>query len=237
MARTLYPTGADLAAILTQAGVVINDPAFLDGAVLAGIQAFETACSRHFLAGKSIENADEGEATRLFDPPMPHEHSLWLGPFGDVTTVTSVVHQAKPDGQAQALVENRDFFLEPANNPARGLGYNRLRRGRWASWTWHGWDTVPWGGGGWMSGIQSIEITGLWGYGTTIPEDAWLSMAYGGVMWAEGQLGLIKSGGRTAYSVTGAVSEQFDVKSFLSVIESFGSHIGRAESFYRVVEM
>ena len=237
MARTLYPTGADLQSILAQAGISITDPTFLDGAVRAGIQAFETACSRHFLAGKSIENADEPEATRLFDPPMAYEHSLWLGPWGDVTAISSVVHQAKPDGQPTTLVENRDYFPEPANNPARGLGYNRLRRGRWASWTWHGWDMAPCGGGGWMSGVQSIEITGLWGYGTTIPEDAWLAMAYGGVLFAEGQLGLIRNGGRTAYSVTGAVSEQFDVKAFISVIESFGNNIKGTSAYYRVTEL
>ncbi|HET9006028.1 MAG TPA: hypothetical protein VFQ04_04870, partial [Actinomycetes bacterium] len=163
--------------------------------------------------------------------------SLWLGPFNDVTTVSSVVHQAKPDGQPVDLVQDRDYFLEPVNNPSRGLGYNRLRRGRWASWTWHGWGASPWGGWSWLSGIQSLQITGLWGYGTSIPDDAWLAMAYGGVLWAEGQLGLIRNGGRTAYSVTGAVSEQFDVKAFIQVIESFGSHIDRSGNYYKQVEL
>ena len=236
MPRTDYPTAIDLQGILSQAGISITDPATLASAVAAGISAFETSCSRHFLAGKAIDNTPEAEATRQFDPPMPHETVLWLGPFNDVTTVTSVVHQAKPDGQPVELVADRDYFLEPVNNPSRGLGYDRLRRSRWASWTWHGWGAVGWSGMSWLSGIQSIRITGLWGYGNAIPDDAWLAMAYSAVLQVEGANRLLTTGGRVGYSVTGAVQETFGVESYQTIINGWMGHIDKAAAYYRQVE-
>lgn len=231
MGRIQYPTAQGLKDLLGEAGVIIDDTAVLNAALLAGIQGFETTCSRHFLAGFTIENQPVPEETRYFDPPAPHEASLWLGPWNDIVTVTSVVHQTQPDGTPVVLELNRDYFLEPVNNPSRGFGYNRLRRGRWGSWRW---TSTPgsWDGWHWSTGIHSLQITGLWGYGTAIPDDAWLAMGYAGVLWVEGQFRLKTTRGRIAYTA-GRVTEQFGVESYSQIIQGWMDHYERTAAYYK----
>lgn len=236
MPRTSYPTVSDLEGLLGQAGIEITDPAALSAALLAGIQSFEETCGRHFLAGKTIENAPEAEATRVFDSLPAHERTLFLGPFNDLWSITGVAYQPKPDGAVQALELYRDYFPEPANNPAaRGRGYDRLRRSGGGPWGWYGPGWGYWSGWGWLSPYHSLEITGLWGFGITIPDDAWLAMLFSATLWVEGQYRLLSTGGRTSYTA-GRVTEQFGVESYTNIVKGWQDHLDRAAATYRLLE-
>ena len=163
-----YPSAEALRLFLLDAGM--TPPLDLPGAVRAGIQGFERDCDRRFLAGKSIENADIGEETRRFDPAAwpgtsayrPY-HLLEFGPYGDLTSLTSVIH-APTGGTPETLALNTDYWPLPANAPSIGFPYTGLamRRRFWA-------PLLP-------QNVHSLEVTGLWGFGTTLPADAWRAM-------------------------------------------------------------
>jgi hypothetical protein len=177
---SIYPTESQFRLFLEEAGMTV--PLDLRGPLLAGIEAFQEECGRHFLAGKTIENETVAEAERWFDPIERYERVLFLGPFNDLASITSVVHQNLPGGDPETLTLNEHYFPEPANAPARGRPYTRLRRGRWNTW---GWST---GGWSWTPTTQSIRITGLWGYATTLPWDVHRAMLIAAAGQSMGQI-------------------------------------------------
>lgn len=157
MAKTSYPAKADLDALLTSAGIALGT---LDtqSAVDAGVRAFEQEVGRRLLAAGS-------DGTAYFDPPVNAERFLWFGQ--DLAALTSVVYRPQ-GGTAETLAQNTDFFLEPYNTGAAIDGIARPYLGmRFAS----GW-TAPLR----REQRRAIEVTGRWGYGTNVPDDAWWAM-------------------------------------------------------------
>lgn len=146
----------------------------LSGSVLAGIQLIENKCSRHFLAGKKIDNTDDLPATRIYDPPRlrtgpAYSSILDFGLNGDLARLDSVVFQV-PGKDPETLIEGTDYRPMPQNDPARGKPYTYLETAsRWRS----PYPRSFWGS---MSAWGSFFVTGLWGYATALPADVYQAM-------------------------------------------------------------
>jgi hypothetical protein len=192
---------------LTGAGIEFSELTDLDAAVLAGIRAFERTCCRHFLAGKDIDNSDlgtAGEETRYFDTPLPPTGILDLGRYGDLTTFTSMVYQ--PLGSSpQALTLNTDFWLLEENAPSLGAPWMavQFRWGQWPVFWASTWDSA------WRTGIRALQVSGKWGYGLTIPDDAWRAMLLSSVFGISAELQQIISGGMESWRASDGTSESY----------------------------
>jgi hypothetical protein len=158
MPANSYPVVADLTAYLTSAGLTV-DEVQVASAVTAGIAAFERDTGRVMLAPVT-------PATRTFDPP---DTGKVLEFAADVLTVTAVTYQ--PQGASvQTFVAATDYRLGPPNAEAKGLPWE------WLELRCHWWSPHYWGAG------RSISVTGRWGYGVAIPDDAWQAMLLGGFL-------------------------------------------------------
>lgn len=175
MSKTAYPTQTDLNSFLTAAGVTVGS---LDTAtaINAGIAEFERRARRTMLA-------PAGTATRYYDPP---DNPLGILDFcGDLAVLTSIVYRPQ-GGSATTWAQNTDYMLLAYNAGTDGLGYWGARfRQRWFAPS-----TDPFSQG------RSIEVTGRWGYGTTMAEDAWEAMILLGASLVIPSYGLSLSGGR-----------------------------------------
>lgn len=160
MPQPAYPTAAEVQAFLVAGGVTVSSAllAQLPVMALAAIQSFESETDRKPLLAAA--------GTRRFDPPDTRDGSLYLE--ADLAAApTSVSYQ--PAGQpATALVATTvdvlgDYDVEPFNASAKGEPFTKLVFRRWRY------------GGGWCGDAYrgSLYVTGLWGYGVQIPDDAW----------------------------------------------------------------
>ncbi len=156
MGLSAYPTGADLRTFLEAAGLTLSDALALqlDSAAAAGISEFERRTDRRpMLAGEAAE--------RLFDPPL-RSRELHLKPT--LVSLTSVSYQ--PTGATPiTLVPGTDLTSYPLNAAADGVPITRLR-----------FSTRRWLDPLWIGQRGSLAITGVWGYASLIPEDAWFAM-------------------------------------------------------------
>lgn len=178
-----YPTAEDLDLFLQDAG--LTPPIDLDGAIWSGIQAFERATDRHFLAGKDIYNAvigTDGEETRVFDPALVHGAGcgyLDFGPYGDVAAFAAVdpVVYTPFGGTPEPLRLSTDYFPEPPNALATGHPFTGLAMRR-RFWPYsYAQGCAP-----------TIGVTGKWGFGTSIPPDAHRAMILRAAIFAVAQI-------------------------------------------------
>lgn len=234
-----YPTVSDLSGFLTNAGIPPAQVTALAtaAAIQAGIQSFERACSRHFLAGKAIDNSTVGtlgEETRYFDPPC-NSRELDLGPFGDLPAVpTSVIRQ--PAGSSPTtLTLYTDYWPLPENALSMGGPYTSIAI-KYPGWG-AGWYYDGWGWPALTSALRSIQVTGKWGYGLAIPDDAWQAMLQSAALWVEGQYRLKTTRGTTGFSVTGGVQFQFGIESYTNIVKGWQDRVDMAVSVYRRVEV
>jgi hypothetical protein len=162
-----YPSGDDLAAFLSEFGVEVTNTAALDTLAAAGVATFEAAVGRVMLAGE--------ERTDTFDPPTDGLLDLSADLAAPPTSITYQPYTSTP----QSFVIAQDYSLLPQNALARGKPIERIRLSR--AWC------QPYGFGQ----VDSIAVTGLWGYGLTIPDDAWLAMLSAGAsaFFDKGSLG------------------------------------------------
>lgn len=157
MARAAYPTGADLLAYLTSMGVSAGT-LDLDSAAAAGVAEFEGRVDRVMLAGAT-------STARAFSPPTSRDGFLDLeGDLALPATTGALAYQ--PEGAtASAFLPGTDYLFLPQNASARGLPYTYANIYRMLSF-----PPFP-------RGLhRAIVVTGRWGYGTTIPDDAWVAM-------------------------------------------------------------
>lgn len=146
MARENYPTGNDVAALLSDAGLTYSG---LDAnsAALAGRERVESETGRVFLAVAG---------TRVFDPPTGWNGVLDLG--ADLLSLTSISY----DGTAFAA--GTDYRLV-GSAPHSLIRFAR----RWSA-------PLP------FSLMDSVSIVGVWGYGTSLPEEVWQAMRAAAVL-------------------------------------------------------
>ncbi len=162
MSQEAYPASADLTALLTQAGITL-DGATVDAAIAAGIAAFERDVDRVMLAGEA--------ETRVFDPP---DNGVRLDLEGDVLPddedgITVAYQPLNSD--PTTWTEGVDYWLKEYNAVERGRPFVAIEtRRRW-------YTPLP------FALRRSIQVTGLWGYGVTIPDDAWQAILYAGLLW------------------------------------------------------
>lgn len=163
MPRSAYPTVADMSAFLASANVSVTDTGVLAASLAAGIAAFEREAGRVMLA--------TGPATRAFDPAVDRDGTLDLN--ADLARVDTVTYQ--PVGtSATALAAGTDYVTKPDNALARGWPITELViLPRW-------WAPLA------FTQRGALQVTGLWGYGLQIPDDAWLAMLYAGLAQAGG---------------------------------------------------
>jgi hypothetical protein len=124
----------------------------LDASIRAGIRDLEKATDRVFLAAA---------ATRRFNPPTSSQHLLL---DQDLASLTSLSYG--PATGTVVFVNGTDFTLEPWDAPARLLPYDTVVFADAHRWNY----PLP------IDQRGSIYIAGAWGYGVTIPENAWLAM-------------------------------------------------------------
>lgn len=224
MSKVLYPNGSDLLAYALAGGLTLDETQAAT-AVLAGIRGFEEATGRHFLAGKSVENATVAASTRYVDPAGNSTGIVMLP--GDLAAApSSIVYTPGVDGTPETWVAGTDYRLRPTSAPDWGKPYEYLETasafGR----------PVAFGLGG------SIAITGAWGYGTAIPEDAWLGMLLGGLLWlAEAEFLSVTDNFRTTSSYSDvhgqSVSQGNSGSGLRGIIGGWQSRYDSAIALYR----
>lgn len=152
MGQAAYPTGSDLAAYLLAAGFTATFVAALDTDTFAaaGASQFERECDRRMLAVTQ---------TREFDPARVTA-SGFLDLRADLASLASVAW----NGVSYAVgTEVRAFPLNAADD---GRPYSGLTFGVWRRFYPMSYPLLP----------PLVTVTGDWGYGATIPEDAWAGM-------------------------------------------------------------
>lgn len=180
MAYTAEPTGDDLTQFMAAAGITLPTDLLpdLDGAAAAGVRSFERQTRRKFLA----ETAD---SVRRFDPPLSSDGILYL-PV-DYAAVTSIEYLPL-GGTATAWVADTDYVLLPSDAVAAGVPYDRLHI---LAQRWYSPLVYP--------ATGAIRITGKVGWGTEIPDDAWLAMRAIGAQHLFGVIGYANRGGLVSF--------------------------------------
>jgi hypothetical protein len=222
-----YPTEAALRRLFKSAVLDPGDTP-LDWAIRAGIESFERACDRHFLAGVDIENNVLGTAgveTRFFDPPTVRSGRLWLGPFGDLATSPTVVYQ--PGGSLPLTwAENTDYWVQPRNALARGRPITHLVIRHW-----------PWSG--WLAPLSafaynSVQVSAKWGYNAThIPDDAVQAMLAAGALQAIGNIEFLKFGATQSWRAADGTSVTRGPKPFAMLTDEWQARVAKAVGRYK----
>lgn len=210
--RASYPTSADLSLYLVSMGVKNVPAAQVAIGVLAGIQAFEGDCDRHFHAEKTIDNTPLTASMRAFD--LPSDGVLRIP---DLAAAPAIVYA--PNGSTPtAYVAGTDYRMEPLNALAEGRPYTSVLLG--ARYPYAGYWGV------WGSGFDTpIQITGKWGYGLLIPEDAWQAMLMDGASFLLDQWRLEKTGGMASWSTSTSAGSASDSSG--GGIDTFGAAMKR----------
>lgn len=215
MGKSAYPTAKNLSEFLSGAGLTLTNAQelFLPAAATAARLEFERRTDRVFLAGAS--------AQRRTDPPTAHvdgETILFL-PW-DAATITAVSYQPT-NATAETWTEGEDYDLLPYHASTVGLPIDRLRiyGKRWL--------------GPLTSQVRrSIYLTGTWGYGATIPEDAWLGMLNAGALQLWQQITQYTTGGRLSYK-DDEVAEDFGILPWQSAAAAWRSQLDGIVNRYR----
>jgi len=196
MSKTAYPYAAELGAFLYSSGLISAAPTaqqsqlFFDEAINAAVAEWERETGWvPFLSGAS--------QTRTYDPPGPSPGNV-QGPVGvfygvnsiggsrklflnaGVRSVTTVKVGVTLTSAGTALTQNQDFWLRPQNatNYDRPFTYIEFGYPQYGS-------------------PQSITVTAPFGFGSTVPDDAWLAIMKKSVMHLVPSLEIVISGGLT----------------------------------------
>ena len=155
MPYAAYPTGAEVAALLTAAGVTLTaaQEALLDGFAAAAAATWEDLTDLHpFLAA-------ETDSTRRQNAPVTRDGLLRLD--RPLATLTSVAYQPLGD-TSTAMVSPAEYVGSPINAEADGRPYWEIAFGG------HRWGRpLAYGARG------SLYVTGRWGYTTVLPDHIW----------------------------------------------------------------
>lgn len=214
MPRSSYPSGLDIKDRLESAGFTIPDKMDLEQAAADGIAEFERVARRVMLAGDS--------ETRYFDPPGNREGIVSID---DVIGTPSVVWQ--PQGSSPTTwTAGTDYRLEDVNAAAKGRPYTILRLYRCGGYG----DPVP------LSYRGAVAVTGTFGYGATIPDDAWRAMALLGGLAVGQELFQGESGGSQSWSASAVgYSESFNPQVFMSLTNGWQGQADKIVSRYKKV--
>lgn len=158
-----FPSGFDLKRYLRSLNCI---PAESLEAALAGMRCGAKVAAAQKLferqTGWQPFLADPADVTRSFDPPGTQggpwtsggERALFLN--AGLLAVTSLKTNVSTTYAGDLLTIDEDYWLEPTEAAIVGTPYTEVR-----------FVSRQWGG------PHSIQITGRWGYASTLPEDAW----------------------------------------------------------------
>jgi len=172
MSKSALPQGIELGVLLRSAGMIDANPT--DTQQLHDFDAACNSAATRFgrVTGYTPFLANATDVLRKFDPPGPTIDGTrygWRTRGGQrilrldngLVSLTSVTTNVDPQNAGTVRVLGTDFFLRPTNAVAEGRPWQEIE------------FTVP------VWGIQeSIHILGKWGYGATVPDDAWDAMIY-----------------------------------------------------------
>lgn len=185
----------------------------LETAAEAGRQTFERLTHRVMLA-------PVGDVTKEFDPTLARNGILVIP---DLIALTSIAYQ--PEGSTSTLwTQNTDFWPLPDNAPDNSLPYQMIRLNR-------SFYAPIWG-----AGWRSIRITGRWGFGTTIPEDAWLAMVQLGAMELVAGLEQAISGGVLSWHSANR-GEQYSIRPLGSLADQWTAQANGAVKRYKRITL
>lgn len=173
--RTQYPTGENLESFLLAAGFseTLVETLDLELYALAGWQAWERQANRKMLATTS---------TRRFDPRR-------VTPMGFLDVRADLVSVSAASFGGTTFTEDSDFYLVPTDAALKGRPFYGLTFGYWRRF----WSTgYP------LSTL--LSISGSWGYGTTIPEDAFVGMMAMAALEMAPQIALARTGGLESWT-------------------------------------
>lgn len=186
MPQAAYPTAADLLTYLEEGGLTPPSSRTLAIAISAGIADFERRTGRTMLAG--------GSETRTLTPDAVTREGRIVLPW-DVAVLTSVGFQPF-GGTLEPWTAGTHYFTKPDGAPSNGQPISMLDLGG------------SYGGPLPFSYNGALQFTGRFGYGTTIPDDAWLAMIQLGAKSLSDRLQFQRSGGVQKWSA-GTVSETY----------------------------
>lgn len=221
MPQDAYATGADLRAYLEGAGFSTSDHLDFEAAAQdAPIQWERDVNYIPWLAAPQ---------TRTFDPQGPElgqqggffSSSRWGGSNrlrlgAGLLSASSVVVGITPSLAAgRLLVPGSDFWLEPTEAPYANRPYTSIR------------FAVPQYGS-----LQSLQITGTWGFQQQLSLDVWNAVRAKGVLLMLPQLIAAQTSGLQGWTEAG-VSEQYGVMPYGAQITAWGTQYVQTVARYR----
>jgi hypothetical protein len=178
--QTALPTGVDLSRFVQAAGLTIpNGYLDLDGAVYAAIEEWEerTGYAPFFTP------ASEQAVTRYYSPGdiiIPPNEPPMLDLMAGLLSVESFRVGVTSTDPGMTLTAGKDYRLAPANAPARQRPYTYVVfLSPFATFGNVG-PNLP----------DSIQVTGRWGYWTSVHEAAWRAILCGAAARLAPQLSL-----------------------------------------------
>jgi hypothetical protein len=193
--------------VLAAAGIA-SESVDVATAAAAGRLEVERRCGRSFLATSG---------TRCFAPPVG---SSYLDVGDELVSVSGVVYQAEGSaGETWTL--NTDYWLLPLNAASRSLPYAGLQLTR-----------------SWCAPLQTslhraIQVSGNWGFASTIPEDAWLGMIYSGLLELLPSYAQSLTGGRTWLDPSSGDSTGWGIDPLGTERRSWGAYVRQVIGRYR----
>lgn len=151
MSQSAWPVITDIDDAYTSAGLTPPSDRRKTIMLAAAIDMFSRATGYNpFLAGTQ---------TRYFDPPGPLRSPGMLGGGFVLRLSNGLVSVSSLTIAGVSKTADTDFFLKPYNAPNDFKPYERIK-----------FACAVYGQ------PKSIVITGAWGYGAAIPDDAWLGV-------------------------------------------------------------
>lgn len=177
MPQPLHPAVSDVQALYAAAGLIPDPTAAPYSSInwaaqlAAAISSFAARTGRRFPAAFG---------TRVYDPPTNHRGRLSLrgdlasdGPAGSIVVTASGLPQ----------LAGRDYFLGPDNADGDGR-----------PWTWIELPALShsyWPG----QTRRSVQISGLWGYSSQVPDDVWEAERQGAALLCAAEVSVTVSNG------------------------------------------
>lgn len=168
MSRTAYPTKTDLGDFLYSAGLISSPKTDQQSDLLYG-SAVAAAVTEWERGTGWVPFLSAGDQTRSYDPPGPEQGpvGIYIGVSnvgGDrrlflkagVRSVTSVTTGVTLTNPGTLLTQNRDYWLRPSNADHSDRPFTYIE------FAWPQWGNP-----------QSIVVVAPFGFGATVPDDAW----------------------------------------------------------------
>jgi hypothetical protein len=219
--QTAMPTGVDLSRFIEGAGLTIpNGYLDLDGAVYSAIEEWEERTG--FMP--FFTPATDPSATRYYSPGSitiaPNDQPvLELG--AGLLSVQTFMVGVTPTDPGKALTSVTDYILCPVNAPAKQKPFTYITFISPFAMFGNVGPMYP----------NSIQVTGRWGYWTSVPEAAWRAILCGAAARLAPQLSLAIRDGVARWT-EGDVSNDYGSGGYLqSQVSSWREEFDRQSGF------